>query len=164
MNTLWLFWKFKTIRTCSKSKAMFFNMQSTYLLKANTNHNRQNKPSEITTILFVNFSRRLTSWVWAFGGHDSPPYSQFHTNQIWTQICILTVFCFATGCWPVYNRNFSRELWKENAHMYICREHDHLNNGRKTEKSPKHQQMLMNIYTNQLASRVKFVCACRWHR
>ena len=48
---------------------------------------------------FVWFSPEgwIHCWVWVIGGHDSSPCSQQLTNQIWTRICIPTVFLFCHG-------------------------------------------------------------------
>ena len=93
-NTLWLFQKIKTNFTRSKFQVCFYQHAEYLPLKSEQATKTTDKPSEIIwrTILFANFSGRLNCWVWAFGGLDSPTCNQDRTNQIWTQICIPTVF------------------------------------------------------------------------
>ena len=97
--------------------------QSTYLVKR--------KPSEITRTILFCFSRKVDCWVWVIGGHDSSPCSQQLTNQIWTRICIPTVFLFCHGMltwlrqefWPrIVKRNIyagaaSTNIWLASAHL-----------------------------------------------
>jgi len=51
-------------------------------------------------------------WVWVIGGHDSSPCSN-SPIKFEHEFASQRFFCFATGCWRGYGRNFGRELWKE---------------------------------------------------
>ena len=87
--------------------------QSTYLVKR--------KPSETTwsrTILFC-ISRKVDCWVWVFGGHDSSPCSQQLTNQIWTRICIPTVFLFCHGMLTWLRQEFRPRIVKRNIYAAL---------------------------------------------
>ena len=103
----------KHFALAQNSKAAFINTQSTYLVKR--------KPSEITwsrTILFC-FSRKVDCWVWVIGGHDSSPCSQQLTNQIWTRICIPTVFLFCHGMLTWLRQEFRPRIVKRNIYAAL---------------------------------------------
>lgn len=112
-NTLWLLQKIKTL--CTRSKFQGCLYQHAEYLPCQSEQPRQltGKPSEITwrTILFC-FSRKVDCWVWVIGGHDSSPCSN-SPIKFEHEFASQRFFCFATGCWRGYGRNFGRELWKE---------------------------------------------------
>jgi hypothetical protein len=109
----------KHFALAQNSKAAFINTQSTYLVKAN-NHdnwqaNRQKSPEE--QFCFV-FPGRLNSllglgnwWSWQF------PLQQL-TNQIWTRICIPTVFLFCHGMLTWLRQEFRPRIVKRNIYAY----------------------------------------------
>ena len=114
-NTLWLLQKIKTL--CTRSKFQGCLYQHAEYLPCQSEQPRQltGKPSEITwrTILFC-FSPEgwIHCWVWVISGHDSSPCSN-SPIKFEHEFASQRFFCFATGCWRGYGRNFGRELWKE---------------------------------------------------
>ena len=85
------------------------------LTLSNANHQ---KSLDQEQFCFV-FPRKVDCWVWVIGGHDSSPCSQQLTNQIWTRICIPTVFLFCHGMLTWLRQEFRPRIVKRNIYAAL---------------------------------------------
>ena len=86
--------------------------------RTTTTTDRQTVRNPEEQFCFV-FPRKIHCWVWVIGGHDSSPCSQQLTNQIWTRICIPTVFLFCHGMLTWLRQEFRPRIVKRNIYAAL---------------------------------------------
>ena len=110
------------------------------LTLSNANHQ---KSLDQEQFCFV-FPRKVDCWVWVIGGHDSSPCSQQLTNQIWTRICIPTVFLFCHGMLTWLRQEFRPRIVKRNLYAAL-RARTIFFFYQKNPKKSVHQQVIVNL-------------------
>ena len=106
-NTLWLLQKIKTLCTRSKFQGCLYQRRVLTL----SNGNRQ-KPLDQEQFCFV-FPGRLIAGFGFLVVMTVPLAVSNSPIKFEHEFASQRFFCFATGCWRGYDRNFGRELWKE---------------------------------------------------